>query len=163
MNRSSTSGSILAATSAGYAARIARPLAEQCSGKVVPCRDAVDHPDMRAVQHRAVHGLADLVEDAAHVRLDGGPQVGLAGGGEPGELGPDADPSGRGGGGDQAVGRQRGNDPVDGGPGKPDLVRELGQAESLVLAVQRAQHLANTRDDLDSARYLGYCHAVQRI
>ena len=51
----------------------------------------------------------------------------------------------------QALSRQRGDDAVNGGPGQPNPVGKLREAETLRFSGKGTEYLANARDDLDAA------------
>ena len=152
-------GSSRASSSELSSARIALPLAVECSGKLEPttetarrrCRpgDLVHEAGVVAVEDGAVDGLAEGVEEALHVRPQLAPELAAAGG-EPADLGTEHHaPVGRGGR-QQALGGERADDPVGARAREADAFGELRQAEALRLVVERPQDLGHPRDHLDA-------------
>jgi hypothetical protein len=95
-----------------------------------------------------------------HERLDRAPELSPPGC-QPRELRPDADPSGRRHAGQQALGGQRGHDPVHGGPGQAHSLGKLRQAQPLWLPLQGSEHLTGAGDDLYTAGRFRTTHTRQ--
>jgi hypothetical protein len=134
----------------GGAVQRQRGADRELGAQAVGGRDLLDAALEIPFDHRADDRLVELAKQPLHV---GQHFLGdlAAAVGQPRELGAEPDPARRRGGRKQALAHEGGDEPLDRGARQPDALGDLGQAQAVRLAVQRAQHLGCALDHLDPA------------
>src|SRR3954454_4120055 len=94
-------------------------------------RDLVDEAQVVAVQDRAVHSLVEALEKLLHHRVELLANVAPSPDREARQLRAEPDPAVRSRRSYEALGSQRGCEPVDGRPGQVHALRELRKAEPI--------------------------------